>query len=164
MKHTSPALLFALALFGGAAGFGLQTILAAMGMPKVRPEYTLALSLVLIAVLLVLLAVPVRRAVRSAGGPVRRRVDPFYATRVVLLAKAGSIAGALLSGASVGLLVDLLLRGSPNSDTLTRILVDLAGGVLLLAGGLVAEYLCRVPPRDEDEDDRHGGEPERVRS
>lgn len=159
MRHTSPVLLLALVVVGGAAGFGLQAVLAAAGMPKIRPEYTLAVSLVVIAALVVTLAVPVWRAVRGRLG---RRIDPFYATRVVVLAKACSIAGALLSGVAVGFLVDLLLRGSPTGDTLTRIVVSLIGGVLLLAGGLVAERLCRVPPRDDD--DRHGGDPERVRS
>ena len=166
MKHTSPALLLALAFFGGAAGFGLQAVLAAASMPKIRPEYTLAVSLVVIGALVVMLAVPVWRAVRGRLG---RRIDPFFATRVVVLAKACSIAGALLAGVAVGFLVDLLLRASPTGDTLARILVCFAGGVLLLVGGLVAEYLCRVPPRDEDDDDRHGGgghggDPERVRS
>jgi hypothetical protein len=161
MKHTSPALLLALALFGGALGFGAQTVLAAMSMPKIRPEFTLALSLAVIAVLVILLAVPVRRATRGRLG---RRIDPFYATRVVLLAKACSIAGALLAGGGVGFLADLLLRGTPSGDTLARILVCLGGAVVLLVGGLVAEYLCRVPPRDEDDDDRHDGDPERVRS
>jgi len=160
MKHTSPALLLALAVFGGAAGFGLQTVLAAMSMAKVRPEYTLALSLAVVAALVIALAVPVRRAVRGRLG---QRIDPFYATRVVLLAKACSIAGALLGGAGVGLLADLLLRGAPSGDSLARILVCLGGAVALLVGGLVAEYLCRVPPRDDD-DDRHDGDPERVRS
>ena len=160
MKHTSPALLLALALFGGAVGFGVQTVLAAMSMAKIRPEYTLAVSLAVIAALVVVLAVPVRRAVRGRLG---RRIDPFYATRVVLLAKACSIAGALLGGGGVGLLVDLLLRGAPTGDTLARILVCLGGAVVLLVGGLVAEYLCRVPPRDDD-DDRRGGDAERVRS
>ncbi len=160
MKHTSPALLLALALFGGAAGFGIQTVLAAMSMAKVRPEYTLALSLVVIAALVIVLAIPVRRAVRGRLG---RRIDPFYATRVVVLAKACSIAGALLAGAAVGFLADLVLRGAPSGDSLARILVVLGGCIVLLVGGLVAEFLCRVPPRD-DEDDRHDGDPERVRS
>jgi len=160
MKRTSPALLLALALFGGVAGFGAQTVLAAMSLAKLRPEYTLALSLVAITALVIVLAVPVRRATRGRLG---RRIDPFYATRVVLLAKACSIVGALLAGGGVGLLADLLLRGVPSGDLLARILVSLAGSAVLLAGGLVAEFLCRVPPRDEDDDRRDGG-PERVRS
>jgi hypothetical protein len=41
------------------------------------------------------------------------------------------------------------------------VLATLGGGVLLLAGGLVAEFLCRVPPQDDDDDHPDRG-PERV--
>jgi len=161
VKQTSPALLVAVAVFGGVAGFGIQAALAAASFAKLRPEYTFPLSLVIIAALVIALAVPIRRAVR---GPQRRPIDPFYATRVVVLAKASSIVGALLSGGALGLLADLVLRGSPNGETFGRILAALGGAVVLLVAGLVAEYLCRVPPRDDDDDDRRDGHPERVRS
>jgi hypothetical protein len=161
MKHTSPGLLVVLALFGALGGFGVQTALAALSMAKVRPEYTLTVSLVVIAALVIALAVPVRRAVH---GPNRRPIDPFYATRVVVLAKACSIAGALLAGVGFGFVVELLLRGAPTSDTLLRLVAALGGAVLLLVAGLVAEYLCRVPPRDDDDDRHHpDGGTERVR-
>jgi hypothetical protein len=42
-----------------------------------------------------------------------------------------------------------------------RVLATLGGAVLLLAGGLVAEFLCRVPPHDDDDDHPDRG-PERV--
>jgi uncharacterized membrane protein YeaQ/YmgE (transglycosylase-associated protein family) len=161
MKHTSPALLIAAAVVGGVGGFGIQAALAAASFAKLRPEYTFPLSLAIIAALVIVLAVPIRRAVR---GPQRRPIDPFYATRVVVLAKASSIVGALLAGGAVGLLADLVLRGSPNGDTFLRIIAALVGSVVLLVAGLVAEYLCRVPPNGDDDDDRRDGHPERVRS
>ena len=161
MKQTSPGLLVTLALFGTLGGFGLQTGLAAAGMSKVRPEYTLTLSLALIAAVILALAVPVRRAVRGAN---RHPIDPFYATRVVVLAKACSIAGALLAGVAIGFVIELVFRGAPTSDALLRILAGLGGSILVLVAGLVAEYLCRVPPHDDDDDRNHpGGGTERVR-
>jgi hypothetical protein len=159
VKHTSPGLLVALVVFGALGGFGIQAALAALSLAKVRPEYTLSVSLVVIAALVVALAVPVRRAVH---GPNRRPIDPFYATRVVVLAKACSIAGALLAGVALGFVVELLFRGAPSNDTLLRLLAALGGAVLVLVGGLVAEYLCRVPPHDDD-DEHHHGDAERVR-
>jgi len=158
VKRTNPGLLVALALFGAAVGFAVQTALAAMSIAKVRPEYTLAASLLLIGVLVVALAIPVRRAVRGAT---RQPIDPFYATRVVVLAKACAIAGALLAGVALGFLLDLILRGSPASDSFVRVLASLGGSVVLLIGGVVAEFLCRVPPRDDDDDHPDRG-PERV--
>ena len=107
MKRTRPTTLITLVLIGGVAGFLVQLILAAASQPKLRPEYTLAITLLFIAVLVVALAVPVRRATRAA---VRRHIDPFYATRVVVLAKASSLGGALLTGVAAGFLLELLVR------------------------------------------------------
>jgi hypothetical protein len=133
---------------GAATGFLLQLALAAGSLPKYQPAYPLALSLLFIAGIVIALAVPIRRATRSA---VRTRIDPFHATRVVLFAKASSIAGALLSGAAAGLLAEVLVRGGGiNTDSLLRSLAVLAGAVALLVAGLVGEWLCTVPPRDDD--------------
>ena len=158
MKRTKPATLIILVLIGGVAGFLVQLILAAASQPKLRPEYTLAITLLFIAVLIVALAVPVRRATRAT---VRRHIDPFYATRVVVLAKASSIGGALLTGVAAGFLFELLVRaGSPSTDNFVRALLTLAASVALLAAGLIAEHLCTVPP----DDDEHSNGPQGARS
>lgn len=148
MKRTRVSTLVALAAIGAAAGFLVQIALAAASLPKFRPEYTLALSLLFIAGIVIALALPIRRATRSE---VRTRIDPFHATRVVVFAKASSLAGALLTGAAVGLLVELLTRsGGLNVDSLLRSLAVLGGAIAVLAAGLIGEYLCTVPPDDED--------------
>jgi hypothetical protein len=127
----------------------LQSVLAALGQPKLRPEFTLAITLVLIAAAAVTLAVPVRRATR--GNPAHR-VDPFYATRVVVLAKASAIGGALLSGAGLGFVIELALRsGDPGGDAFLRVFSVLGGGIALMVGGLVAEALCTVPKDGGDD-------------
>ena len=153
MRRTRPTTILSLFLSGAVAGFLVQLVLAAASQPKLRPEYALAITLLFIAVLIVALAVPVRRATRAA---VRRHIDPFYATRVVVLAKASSIVGALMTGIAAGFLFELLVRaGSPSTDNFVRALVTLAASVALLAGGLIAEHLCTVPP-----DDEHGNGPQ----
>jgi hypothetical protein len=79
-------------------------------------------------------------------------VDPFYATRVVVLAKASAVAGALLTGLGGGLLLELVVRSAePGADLFLRAASVAGGGALLLAGGLVAEWLCTVP-KDIDDD------------
>lgn len=148
MKRTPISTVVALVAVGAGLGFLVQVALAAAGLPKFRPEYVMALSLLFIAGIVIALALPIRRATRGA---VRARIDPFHATRVVLLAKASSLGGALLSGAAVGLVVELLTRsGGLNSDSLLRALAVLGGGVALVVAGLVGEYLCTVPPDDDD--------------
>jgi hypothetical protein len=147
MTRTRGSLLVVLAAIGAVGGFLVQLALGAVGVQKLLPEFTLAITLVLIAVIVVALAVPIRRATR---GKVRRRVDPFYATRVVLLAKACAAAGALLTGAAAGMIAELLVRPVSASEALWRMLAMLIASVLGLVGGLVAESLCIVPPDDDE--------------
>jgi len=151
MTRTRPFTLVILTILGAGAGVVLQSVLAALGQPKLRPEYTLAITLVLVAAAAIALAVPVRRATR--GNPAHR-VDPFYATRVVVLAKASALGGALLSGVGLGLVIELVLRsGAPGADAYLRVFSVLGGGVALLVGGLVAEALCTVPKDGGDDSD-----------
>lgn len=148
MTRTRVSTLVALVAVGGGAGFVVQVALAAAGLPKYRPDYALALSLLFLAGVVIALALPIRRATRAE---VRTRIDPFHATRVVMFAKASSLAGALLTGAGVGLLVELLTRsGGLNGDALLRSLAVLGGAVALLVAGLVGEWLCTVPPADDE--------------
>ena len=159
MTRTRPSTLVLLAVIGTVIGFLLQIALAAASAPKFRPEFTFGATLALIGIVVVVLAVPVYRATH---GPLRHPVDSFYATRVVVLGKASGLAGALLSGLGIGLVLEVLIHsGTTTTDTVLRVLAALGGAVLLLAGGLVAEFLCRVPPRDDDEDHPDRG-PERV--
>ena len=159
MTRTRPGPLIALAVIGTVVGFLLQIALAAASLPKLRVEYTFAVTIGLIALVIVILAVPVFRATH---GPLRQPIDSFYATRVLALAKASSLAGALLVGLGLGLALDLLIRSSTTTgDLVARDLSTLGSAILLLAAGLIAEFLCRVPPQDED-DDRSDRGPERV--
>lgn len=159
MTRTGPTPLILLAVLGTVIGFLLQIGLAAASLPKLRVEYTFAITIGLIALVIVVLAVPVYRATH---GPLRQPIDSFYATRVLALAKASSLAGALLVGLGLGLALDLLIRSSTTTgDLVARDLASLGAAILLLVAGLVAEFLCRVPPQDDDEDHPDRG-PERV--
>ena len=150
MTRTRVSTLVVLVAVGAAVGFLAQVALAAGSLPKYQPEFTLALSLLFIAGIAIALAVPIRRATRAT---VPTRIDPFHATRVVLFAKASSIVGALLTGAAVGLLAELITRnGGLNTDSLLRSLAVLGGAIVVLVAGLVIEFLCTVPPDDDDRD------------
>lgn len=184
MNRTRPTPLIALGLIGGILGFALETVLVMTGRPRFDPPLTLPFALVLISVLVVLLALPVWRSTRrpsgaasarsssssSSGGgggggtpTMRPSVDPFYATRVVVLAKASAMGGALLAGAGLGILGWLLSRPvvAAGGSTTTAV-VATAGAVILLVAGLVAEHLCTVPT--DDDRDRGDGRAEPSRS
>ncbi len=159
MTRTRPLLLVGLAVGSAIVALLLQLGLGAAGMSKVVPQLTLAVTLVLIAVIVVALAWPVRRATRGAAAPgvPKRRVDPFYATRVVLIAKASAVAGAILGGAGVGMLVELLSRPVSAVSSVWGAVAMLVAAVLVLVAGLLAESWCTVPP--EDDEKSQGGAP-----
>jgi hypothetical protein len=129
-------------------GFLLETLLVAASLPVLVPPVTLPITLVLIAVIVVAFAIPIRRAVR---GRTMARIDPFRAVRIAMLAKACSLGGALLTGSGVGVLIYLLSRTVlPGPGAIWLAVVATIGAALLLTAGLVAEYLCTLPPDDED--------------
>jgi hypothetical protein len=114
------------------------------------PPISLAITLVGIGVIVVLVAWPIRQAVR---GDRTRRVDPFRAARIAVLAKASSITGALVLGVGVGIAIFLLTRSvQPPAATTWMAVATAIGAALLLAGGLVAEHFCTLPPDDPEEE------------
>lgn len=147
MKHTKPSTLIIFAVIGLVGGWFLDAALAAMGEPVVVPPYSLAVVLLIIGVLVIVAAVPVRRAVKD-GIP----VDPFYAMRVVVLAKASALTASLLAGGGAGILIYLLSRPVvPGPGSALMALAMTAGAIALLAGGLIAERMCTVPPEDDED-------------
>ncbi|MFZ7087219.1 DUF3180 domain-containing protein [Curtobacterium sp. RRHDQ10] len=155
MKHTRPSTLVSVALVAAIAGFALDAALASRALPVLILSPALGLTLVGIGVALVFMALPVRR---HARGTATRPVDAFYATRVVVLAKASSICGALVGGFVLGGLVYLLSRSViPGLGSVLPVVVAVIGGIVLMVCALVAERMCTVPPRNDDDDDQHGG-------
>lgn len=148
VTRTRPLHLLLLAVLGGTLAWFLQTALTATGNPVIVPPLTFALALALIGAIIVVMALPVRRVARRVEGA---RVDPFYATRVVMLAKASSLSGALLGGGGLGIAAFLLTRSVlPGVGSIALAFAAAAGAVVLLAGGLVAEHMCTIPPDDDE--------------
>lgn len=152
MKRTRPLVLVLFAIVGAGAGLLLQVILAATGNAAASAPFTLALSLAVIGGLVIFFAVPVRRAVRERE---KHTVDPFYATRVVVLAKASSIAGSLILGATGAIVVYLLTRSViATVGSIFTSSAAVVGAIVLLVCGLVAENMCSLPPDDEDKGEK----------
>jgi len=154
VRHTRPSTLISVALVAGIAGFALDAALASRQRPVLILSSALGLTLVCIGIALVLMAIPVRR---HARGTATRPVDAFYATRVVVLAKASSICGSLIGAFALGGVVYLLSRPVvPGIGSTLPNAVAVGGGVVLTVCALVAEQMCTVPPRDDDRDDLGG--------
>ncbi|MFT4230434.1 MAG: DUF3180 domain-containing protein [Microbacterium sp.] len=152
MKRTGPGVLVLAAAAGAVAGFVVDQLFTATGRPTFTPTVSLPILLLLIGGIVVLLAVPVRRATRGAG---RVPVDPFRALRVAMLAKASSIVGAAVGGFALGLLAFLLTRPvTPSVGSMGEIIATIVASAALVVAGLVAEHLCTIR---KDDDDEHPG-------
>jgi len=147
VTRTRPVTLLIAALAGLAVAFALDLVLALRGAAVLVPPLSLAVALVLIAVLLLALAWPVRRAARG-----ERRVDPFYALRAVVLAKASAVAGALLAGGGAGILIYLLTRTVVPLGSTLAAGGTLVAAALLVIAALVAEHWCALPPDEPTEE------------
>jgi hypothetical protein len=164
VKRSRATPLIGLGLIGLVAGFLLEVAAASFGAPIVIPPVTLPVALVFIGVILVVLAWPIRQTTRSRsqagrghaetpGAPQRRRVDPFQAMRIAVLAQASSHSGSLLLGGALGITFYLLSRSAvPPSSSLWLAVTAAIGALVLLIAGLVAEHFCVLPPDDEEPD------------
>ncbi|KZX20293.1 DUF3180 domain-containing protein [Rathayibacter tanaceti] len=148
MRRTRISTLLGLGLAGAVVGFLLDLAIAAAGRPVIIPPLTVPVTLVVVGAVVLGFAIPIHRA---TTGAVRRPIDPFRAMRVVVLAKASSHVGALLLGASGGVLVYLLSRAIPSLGSVWQDVATIVGALVLLVAGLVAEHLCTIPPSDDDD-------------
>ena len=78
---------------------------------------------------------------------------PLFVSRMVALAKASSVAAAIIAGFAAGF--DFYLAGSltasvPRQDALTAV-VTFVCAVVLACAALYLEYCCRVPGDREDD-------------
>ncbi len=154
MKRTRPTPLIGIGVAGLVIGFLVELGAAGAGLAVLIPPLSLPITLVAIAAIVVGFAIPIRRATH---GRTRTRIDPFRAMRIAVLAKASSLSGALLTGTGLGVLGYLLSRSVlAASGSIWQAGAATAGGAILLAAGLVAEYMCTLPP--EDDDTKPGGD------
>jgi len=153
MKKTHPLTIIAIAVVGAALGWLLEFGLVVGGRSMVIPPFTFAAVLLVIAIAVVAVAVPVRRVAKGRddrdGFPAK--VDPFYATRVLALAKSAILVGALLAGGTLAVLVYFFSRPVVNDQSILPAILGFLASAAVLAAGILAEEMCRIPPKDTDE-------------
>lgn len=168
MKRTSPFVLVVAAAVGALAGFVLDHLLTVSGRPTFTPFVSLPIMLLLLGAIVIVLALPIRRAIRGpragrgavaaaspAASPARGTgapINPFRALRIAILAKASSIVGAAIGGVGVGLAVYLLSRPVPPPlGSITAVIATAVAGAILVVAALVAENMCIIRKDDDDE-------------
>lgn len=157
MTRTKVTTIILLLAAGAVGAAFLESALAASGRPILIPPFTLPAALVAIGVIIVLLALPIHRKVK---GTRKAPIDPFYATRVAMLAKASSISGAFLFGGGGGVILYLTTRSVPPAEGSIGMAIGTAvGAAILLTAGLIAEHMCTIPPVKGDDEKGPGNEP-----
>ncbi|WP_345752281.1 DUF3180 domain-containing protein [Microbacterium rhizophilus] len=157
MRRTSPLALLVAAVLGGGVGFLVDHLLTLSGRPTFSPAPGLPILLVLLGLVSLALAWPVRRSVRTPGAA---RVDPFRAVRIAMLAKASSLVGAAFLGAAAGLLLYVSTRPvTPALGSMATTIATIAAGAVLVTAALVAEHFCSLPKDPDERDDAEPPEP-----
>ncbi|TNY35278.1 DUF3180 domain-containing protein [Thermomonospora catenispora] len=153
MKPTRPALPTALAV-----ALAMVTWAFLHGTYGALPKlpWTMAPTLLLLGLGEAFTAYNLWRRIRRRPGT--RPVEPLVVARMVVLAKASVIAGAVLAGIFAGFLVYLapeLDKAVPRQDFLVGAGTFVAS-LLLIGAAIWLEYACRVPKGPEDEDRDQG--------
>lgn len=157
VERSNPLTALAAAAMGAAVGLVVQFALSSRGQAPLSPPLSLAASLVLVAGVLLVFGIRLRRQIRKQPGA----IDPFHAVRLLVTARAGQIAGALFGGFGTGLLMSLAGRSvAATSAVWLPMVLVIAAGATLLACAAIVEHWCRVPPGDETEEEG-GMDPDR---
>lgn len=150
MKQTQIMTLVAWAISATTAGYLLPQILINNGGSIPISPWSIVITLPLIAIALVVMAIPIyryRRAIleiaktKSLTRP--KRLNPFYAVRVLLLAKSIAISGSMFTGWHLGVVWLQVTSPVIPSSTLQNALA-LIGSFLMTTIALIVERICKI--------------------
>ena len=131
-------------------------LLAGNGMAFPLSPNSLLVTLPLTGIAVYLASWPIyryRKAVEGfSQGPRPARPNPFYAFRVMVLARATGLAGSLFLGWHVGAGVWLLAFSVAPGALLGPTAFGMLGAGVMLAGGLLGQLNCRAPKNGDGEE------------
>lgn len=150
MKPTKIWTLVGWAVSATTAGYLLPKLIVTGGGAIPVSPWNIIFTLPATGIVLMLMAIPLikyRRALaalkKNPSLPRPKRMNPFYAVRLVVLAKAISISGAIFFGWHLGLVwlqvTAPVLPASTGQNSL-----GLIGALVMLVLAIVVERLCRV--------------------
>lgn len=150
MKPTKVLTLIGWVVPATTAGYLLSKIITTNGGQVPVTPINLLLTLVAISIILAGFAVPMlryRRALaeqkRNSSSPRPKRLNPFYAVRLLVLAKATAISGALFTGWHIGV-IWMQLSSPVTTDSIWQNAGALIASIAMVVVGLVVERICRI--------------------
>ena len=154
MKPTKASVVLAVVTGVTVLAFLAVRLLVANGMAVPASPTNLLVTLAAIALILLGLSVPIWRYKASlsqyVNGPRPKRVDPFYAVRVLLLAKASAITGSGFVGWHLGAMIAQLSLPVGFTAALVQNSFGLVASVVLTVAAIVSEQICRLPDEPKD--------------
>lgn len=129
---------------------------AESGWPAPALGYTSVITLAAVIVLELFLGI---RVLKDRQRPVADRMNPVAAARTLVLAQAGTYAGAVIGGWHAGMLVHRVPQAGFGSDVVTEATVQVIAALVLVVVGFVVEQWCRIPPEDTGHNGRNGKNP-----
>ena len=154
MKPTKLSLLLHISIPSTLASFFVASFMVGRGLKVPESPANLLITLVAISAVLLVLAIPIwryRKALKQKLPQRPKRVDPFYAVRVLLLAKASSLAGVLFASWHLGVVIFILSGAVVVQALVLQNAVGFIASVMLIAAALITEQICRLP-QDTDVD------------
>ncbi|MFD5600339.1 DUF3180 family protein [Leucobacter sp. NPDC058333] len=146
IERSNPLVTLAVAAMGAAVGLVVQFALSSRGAPPLVPPLSLAASLVLVAGVLLVFGIRLRRQIQKQPGA----INPFQAVRLLVTARAGQLVGALFGGFGGGLLLSLAGRSVPaTASTWLPMALTVVAGAALIVCAAVVEHWCQVPPGND---------------
>jgi hypothetical protein len=164
MKPTKILSLLISTVVAGVVTFVLAKALVANGGSVPVAPNNLLISIPSIAVIEILAAIPVFRYRReltkfATSGKRPKRIDPFYAVRILALAKATAISGSLFFGFALSLVIlQATLPVIPESIWLNALAA--VESLLLIVVAIVIERACKLPDNGEASEQTSTSRPE----
>jgi hypothetical protein len=140
---------FGFFLVGIVAGVAAAQLTAGFGLAFPASPTTLPVSLIVIGLAVLIASFPIyryRKQIESYKSGVRpARPNPFYAVRVMLIARASIFTGALFAGWHLGLVLWLVIFTAMLQSLILRESLSLVAAVLLVVAGYLARRNCKTP-------------------
>lgn len=154
MKNLPPSQLLLFLVAGLVAGLSSSQLATSFGYSFLVSPTSMLIVLPVIAIGIYLASYPIfryrKQAEKYESGPRPNRPNPFFAFRVLLIARAVALTGSLFAGWHLGQLLWLISFSVAPSGLVLPTVLGLLGSASMLGGGLLGEYNCRAP-RDPGE-------------
>jgi hypothetical protein len=164
VKPTKVLTLLGWVIPAATAGYLFSKFVVASGGQVPVAPLNLILTFLAISAILVISAAPMFRYRRelaaqrkSAGAPRPKRLNPFYAVRLVVLAKATAIAGSLFAGWQLGV-IWFQISSPVTPSSVWQNVVALIAAIVMAVLALIIERICRITEDVSDIDSPNQGQ------